>query len=166
MTVRVWSFFEPVTGVLHQQRFKGMESDLAANTPAGYQPIEGAFDPRCQVVDTNTLEVKASRPPAPDDTPEVTWAWSDSSARYVPTFTVLGMRAQLIDLIKARIVGLEGGADRVLRQLVAGIPGHPAAERMAAIDASIEPWRLLMEQAQQAESFAALETIQAALDAG
>ena len=102
-----WHFYDPATGVMLRKRLACPRSQLAANTPAGFMPIPGQFDPLCQRVDIAAQPpdpipgepvvewwppVVDYQPPAPADDQWQTWAWNAATKRWVSTPTLAAIK--------------------------------------------------------------------------
>ena len=127
---RQWHFFDTATGELLGRTFSGPESALAANTPPGAQPIEGAFDHRSQRVDLDTGHVIDWRPPQPDADHE----WHPDIRRWRKTAAALAT-ANRRAAAQARIDAAEARQLRAIREHILGDP--TAKVRLRAIDAEI-----------------------------
>lgn len=96
-----YSYFRPEDGVVAPVRYRGPDPDL--NAPEGFQPIEGALDPRRCRVQLVTDDfghqapvVVACIPPRPLDTELQAWVWSEELADWVavPTPAALALQAR------------------------------------------------------------------------
>jgi hypothetical protein len=58
-----WRFYDAITGVFSGRTFQGSARLVALNIPAGYDAIEGIYDPLAQRVDVATGQVVAYTPP-------------------------------------------------------------------------------------------------------
>lgn len=90
--MKVWSFYDLVTGEFTGNQFGGHEDLLEENTPEGCGAIEGAHN--AQVTHVNlegeTPEVEAWMPDPPDDDDYRTWEW-DAGEGWLPVLTTEGI---------------------------------------------------------------------------
>lgn len=94
-----WRFYDPTTGLFHRRQLTCPKEQLAANTPAGYVPIRGAYDPLSQRVDiagtpdeNGDLPVVDWQPPAPDADQWQTWTWDAGIKRWVSVPTLAAIK--------------------------------------------------------------------------
>jgi hypothetical protein len=120
-----WHFYDPATGIMLRKRLACPRSQLAANTPAGFLPIPGQFDPLSQRVDVAavppepipgepTVEwwppVVDYQPPAPADDDLQTWVWNPETKRWVATPTLAAIKkAKVQELAQAFDAEYRGG---------------------------------------------------------
>jgi hypothetical protein len=105
--VKTYSFYHRETGRLAKHHVTIDERQLAVNTPADHEPIEGVFDPLRQRVDVATRSV-------------VEWAH--------PNLAALD-EADRVRALHQRAAALEAGQARALRSLALN-PDDAAARRV------------------------------------
>lgn len=98
---QTWSFHDTTTGLFSGTRLTCSPAQLEANTPPGHAPMAGLYDPLSQRVDLATGQVVAYQPPAPADDDLRTWSWDEGTQRWVPTPTLVALRAKRWAEIKA-----------------------------------------------------------------
>lgn len=114
--MRVWSFYDPQTGLLSGATFGGNAEMLAANTPEGLAALEGEHNHRAKRMDIATGEVVDYTPPPPS-----------------PEQVAATARAETI----SRILALEASQLRALREAV--LSGD--VRRLEAIEQEIQKLR-------------------------
>ena len=91
-----WSFYSPSTGLFTGRIFRGDDSAIGANTPAGTVALAGEHDSMSRRVDLSALpEIKVVdwQPPAPADTAMQTWQWDSDAKRWISTPTLAAVAA-------------------------------------------------------------------------
>lgn len=142
IAARTWSFYDTATGALAPGSMTCSAAQADANTPPGWAAIEGRFDHLSQRVNLATGQVEDYQPPAPADDELRTWAWDESTKRWIASPTdaavaidVRARRDQLLldcDWVTVRAVelGQEVPADwAAYRAALRDIPEQPGFPR-------------------------------------
>lgn len=159
---KTFSVFNLTTGRLTGQTICVPPEGLAANTPAGFGLVEGAWDSSWWMVDVSSGQlVSTGASGRPADTPEITWDWSAEAGRWVPSATLMKERADRIAMVERAIVRAEAGTDRALRDFViaAGLP-LAAVARMQAIEAEVLGLRAVRQLLLDAETMEGLLAVE------
>jgi hypothetical protein len=131
MSMRHWSFYQEETGEILDRHFSSTDDgQVPANTPSGFNCIEGHHDHLSKRVDVATGEVIDYQPPSPSADHE----WNDATKRWQLSAAAQGVIDKRAAAL-SRIAQLEASQHRASRELSLGRPG--ALERLEAIDAEI-----------------------------
>lgn len=137
--MRIWSFYDPATGVIDGHHFSGSARAVAFNTPPGRVCIEGAFDHLSQRVELTTGFVVDFQPPAPDADHD----WDARTRRWILKAAIAARNIRHEQAL-GRIAILEGSQARALREAALDQPG--AKERLANIDREIATLRAMLTE--------------------
>lgn len=111
--MRRWHFYNG-DGVISSHYFSATnDRDLQLNTPDGWLPIEGTFDPCSQCVDVASGLVVDYRPEAPSDN----HSWNEKSRRWEKRQDVIEREIRAVAARK-RIAELESRQHRRVRELL------------------------------------------------
>lgn len=104
MNNSTWMFYDSTTGYLSGAGFSGSPDELVGQLEhkgAGVGAFEGVADYLCNKVDTSTGLLTPYQQPPPPDTALCTWAWLDATKRWAPVKTLVALKADKWDAIKA-----------------------------------------------------------------
>jgi hypothetical protein len=145
MSAKTFSFYDTVTGMLIDRRFRGIEEHVAANTPAGHAAIEGTHDHLSQRIDVDRFNAdqeaalaehdadvaRGRKPAAPfafspqphhvvdyqPPQPSIEHEWNADTKRWQLTAAVQQRESDRRSAL-ARIAELEGKQARAVREAV------------------------------------------------
>lgn len=171
-----WRFYDPATGLFHRKQMSCPGSQLARNTPAGYVPIPGAFDPLSQRVDISVQRPDDAdadwQPPVIDWTPPApaadewqTWDWDKERKRWVSAPTLAALKRDAERRIQEQLADEDAALVRPLGELVVALaagdePPAAALSKLQEIEARKQALRTTMAEASGAADAQALEQIE------
>jgi hypothetical protein len=136
--MKIVSFYRLCDGVLIGQSYCGPDEHLQANTPDGCGAADGRHDHLCRRVDLATLNVVPWQPPAPPENDMQTYAWDDTSERWVsrPTLAAIAQ-----DVRSERARRLAACDWVVARSMESGnqLPAAWLSYRQALRDVTLQP---------------------------
>ena len=121
--MKVWSIFNPATGLFTGATFFGDDAGLALNIPPGCDVIPGAHDHLSRrIVDGVVVDF---RPPQPSPDHE----WNDTTKRWQPT--AAAQAAELADQQARAVIAMtEQGSARAIREaLLEVLPKNSVARQ-------------------------------------
>ena len=150
--MKVFSFYDPLTGLFTGATVSGNAQSLAANLPANRAAIEGRFDRICQRVDVVSGAVVDYQPPQTDADHE--WRAENPEAptrasqrwRWLKRPEILALELAHANA-RAAIAEQEAASLRAMREaLIATLPEGPALQRLREIDREISAARAVFQR--------------------
>lgn len=145
--MKVWSFYDPTTGLFTGHVLSGSDNDLAANLPENLAAIQGRYDRLSQRVNVETQQVEDWQPPQPDDDHEWRAEAPDAPTRaeqrwrWVKKADVVE-RERRAAQAQAKINDMERSAARAMREaLLLLLPESPERQRLTEVEQRIASLR-------------------------